>query len=190
MEVKKMKNYYLITKEATKYWKKAIKNDRVMITCHENTIYIVNGYNAFKMPANGYIWDELARPAFMVDMPEEGAAFQFFHGEKQPAVSSDIVSLLDRNLTEKTPAKRSAFVYESKDVTLRLYKNENGGVTGVNVKYDAMIDPDQAKNIYCGGRYSPVILEDDFFTAFIMPVRIHDAFQSNARDTFAKLLEV
>lgn len=184
-----MKNYYLITKEATKYWKKAIKNDRVMVTCHDNTIYIVNGYNAFKMPANGYIWDELARPAFMVKMPEEGAAFQYFRGEKQPAVSADIVNILDRNLQDTTPATRCPFVYDTKDITLRLFKNDNGSISGINVKYDAMVDPSQAENIYCGGRYSPVVLKNEHFTALIMPVRMSDYFPDQARETFAKLLE-
>ena len=183
-----MKNYYLITKEATKYWKKAIKNDRVMVTCHDNTIYIVNGYNAFKMPANGYIWDELARPAFMVDMPEEGAAFQFFQGNKQPAISTDIVNILDRNLQDTTPATRSPFTYDSKDITLRLYKNANGTITGLNVKYDAMVDPSQADSIYCGGRYSPVVLKNEHFTAFIMPVRI-TTLEEAVKDTFNKLME-
>ena len=184
-----MKNYYLITKEATKYWKKAIKNDRVMVTCHGNTIYIVNGYNAFKMPANGYIWDELARPAFMVEMPEEGAAFQFLRGEKQPAVSADIVNILDRNLQDTTPATRSPFVYDTKDISLRLFKNDNGSISGINVKYDAMVDPEYVENIYCGGRYSPVILKNEHFTALIMPVRMSDYFTDQTRETFAKLLE-
>lgn len=184
-----MKNYYLITKEATKYWKKAIKNDRVMVTCHENTIYIVNGYNAFKFPANGYIWDELARPAFMVDMPEEGAAFRYLNGEKQPGFSADIVNILDRNLENKTPAQRTAFTFDSKELTLRLYKNENGSVSGVNVKYDSMVDASQAEKIYCGGRYSPVVFENEHFTALIMPVRMSGYFPDLVLDAFGGLLE-
>jgi len=185
-----MKNYYMITKETTKYWKKAIKNDRVMVANDGESIYIVNGYNAFKFPAMPVLWDEIARPAFMVDMPEEGAASQYNCGERQTATADDVKNVFNRALSTKTPAMRSNFVYESENITLRLYKNKNGSITGVNVKYDAMIDPDQVKNIYCGGRYSPVILENDFFTALIMPVKMHDGFQENARDTFAGLLEV
>jgi hypothetical protein len=180
----------MITKETTKYWKKAIKNDRVMITNDGESVYILNGFNAFKFPAMPLLWDEIARPAFMVDMPEEGNAFMYFCGKKQPAIHSDIIKLFENVTKDKTPATRSAFTYEGKDVSLRLYKNANGSVTGINIKYDAMINPEQVKNIYCGGRYSPVILENEHFTALIMPVRMHDAFPNHARDTFAKLLEV
>ena len=185
-----MKNYYLITKEATKYWKKAIKNDRVMVACKENTIYIVNGYNAFTMPANGYIWDELARPAFMVDMPEEGAAFAFFRGEKQPADGQNVVNIFTHASNNTTPAARSPFTIDSNNgLSMRLYTNENGSITGINAVYDTMVDPSQAENIYCGGRYSPVILKNDHFTALIMPVRMSDTFPAQARETFGKLLE-
>jgi hypothetical protein len=125
-----------------------------------------------------------------VDMPEDGAAFMYFCGKNQPAIHSDILNIFNHALSDKTPATRSAFVYESENITLRLYKNKNGSITGVNVKYDAMIDPAQVENIYCGGRYSPVILENEHFTALIMPVKMHDGFLENARDTFAGPLEV
>ena len=185
-----MKNNYMITKEATKYWKKAIKKDRVMVTCKNNTVYIVNGYNAFKMPAISYIWDDLARPAFMVDMPAEGAAFQYFRGEKQPAISSEIVNILDRNLSEKTEAKRSPFQFDGKDITLRLYKNSFGSVASINASYDSMVDHSQVKSVYCGGKHCPVILNNEHFTALIMPVRTGDEIQNQARDIFKKMLEV
>ena len=183
-----MKNYCLITKEATKYWKKAIKNDRVMVTQHDGIIYIVNGYNAFKFPAMPAIWDELARPAFMVDMPADGEAFSYFRGVKNTAVSGDIVNILDRNLTDTTKASRSPFTYDSKDLTVRLYTNDNGSISGINVKYDAMVDPSQVKEIYCGGRYSPVVLVNGEYTALIMPVRIN-VLDDAVKDTFYKILE-
>ena len=183
-----MKNYCMITKEATKYWKKAIKNDRVMVTQRDGLIYIINGYNAFKFPAMPVLWDDLARPAFMVDMPAEGEAFTYFCGKKQNSMSSDIISILDRNLQDKTPATRSPFVYAAKDITLQLYKNNNGSVTGLNVKYDAMVDPDQVKEIYCGGRYSPVVFIDGEFTALIMPVRM-PLLDDAVKDTFQKIME-
>lgn len=184
-----MKNYCLITKEATKYWKKAIKNDRVMVTQHDGIIYIVNGYNAFKFPAMPAIWDDLARPAFMVDMPAEGEAFSYFNGRKSAAVSGDIVNIFDRNLADKTEAIRSPFTYEGKDITLRLYTNKNGSVSGINAKYDAMVDPSQVKEIYCGGRYSPVVFVNGEYTALVMPVRMN-ALDDAVKDTFYKILEV
>ena len=184
-----MKNYYMITKEATKYWKKAIKNDRIMVTQHDGIIYIVNGYNAFKFPAVSAIWDDLARPAFMVEMPAEGEAFSYFNGRKNTAVSSNIVDILDRNLTDKTTAVRSPFTYDCKDLTVRLYKNTNGSISGINVKYDAMVDPSQVKEIYCGGRYSPVVFINGEYTALVMPVRTGDGFPDIIRDTFAKVME-
>ena len=184
-----MKNHYLITKDAVKYWKKAIKNDRVMVACQENTIYIVNGYNAFTMPAIGYIWDELARPAFMVDAPEEGAAFQFLRGEKQPAVAADVVNIFTKFSADTTPAARSPFTFASENLVFRLYTNSKGSVIGINAAYDAMVDPSQAENIYCGGRYSPVVLKNEHFTALIMPVRMSYDFPGCVRKTFAKIIE-
>ena len=184
-----MKNYYMITKEATKYWKKAIKNDRVMVTQHDGTIYIVNGYNAFKFPATPAIWDEIARPAFMQDMPEEGKAFQYLRGEKQPATSVDIVRLIDRNLEDTTPAARSPFAFDSKNISVRLYKNSYGSITGINSAYDAMVDPSQVSNMYCAGKLSPVILSNDHFTALLMPVRLDYTLTEAARETFSTLLE-
>lgn len=186
-----MKKYYLITKDATKYWKKAIKNDRVMVANHDNFIYIVNGYNAFKFPALPAIWDDIARAAFMVDIPEAGAAFQHCHGEKQTADAANVVNIFENATKDTTPAARSPFQFDSKDITVRLYKNDNGTLSGVNIVYDAMVDPLQADNICCGGRYSPIIFKNDLgFTALIMPVRLHDAFPEKIRDTFAQLLEV
>ena len=186
-----MKNYYLITKEATKYWKKALKNDRVMIACKENTIYIVNGFNAFKMPAYVPIWDELARPAFMTECPEEGAAIEFFRGEKKPGCAQNVIDIFTKVTGDTTPAKRSPFTVDANDgLTMRLYTNANGSVSGINSVYDAMVDPSQVEEIYCGGRYSPVILKNEHFTALIMPVRMADNFSEKARETFGKLLEV
>lgn len=86
-----MKNYYLITKEATKYWKKAIKNDRVMVANYDGKIYVVNGYNAFRFPAMPLLWDELARPAFMAEMPADGAAVEYLRGEARPGNAAAIL---------------------------------------------------------------------------------------------------
>ena len=183
-----MKTNYLITKDATKYWKKAIKNDRVMVTNHGGIIYIVNGYNAFKFPAMPLLWDELARPAFMVDMPEEGAAFQYIRGEKQAAISADVARLIDRNLSDTTAASRSPFTFEN-SYSLRLYTNENGSIIAINALYDAMVDTSSAEKIYCGGRYSPVVFVAGEFTALIMPVKLADSFQRSVMDTFKKIME-
>lgn len=185
-----MKNYYLITKEATKYWKKAIGKDRVMVANYDNAIYIVNGYNAFKFPAMSAIWDEIARPAFMVDMPGDGAAFQYLRGEKQTAEPENVVKIFIGATTDTTPATRSPFQIDGKDITIRLYKNDNETISGVNVVYDAMVDPLRADYIYCGGKYAPVIFKNDLgFTALIMPVRLSDTLPEKIRDTFAQLLE-
>lgn len=184
-----MKNYYLITKETTKYWKKAIKKDRIMVANDGENIYIVNGYNAFKLPAMPAIWDELARPAFMENMPEAGAAYQYNRGERQTAMADDVKNIFNRALSDETPAARSPFIFDCGDKALRLYKNENGSITGVNSIYDAMIDHDLTMNIYCGGRYSPVIFVNSDFTALIMPVRMQDNFSGRVLDMFAGLLD-
>lgn len=190
MEDVKVKNYYMITKEATKYWKKAIKNDRIMVTHQDGCIYIINGYNAFKMPAVAHIWDDIARGAFMVDMPEDGAAFQYIRGEKQAADPAYILKIFTGATGDTTPATRTPFQLDSNDITIRLYKNDNGSISGVNIAYDAMVDPSQADQIFCGGRYSPVVLKNEFFTALLMPVKLQDTFPEKIRNTFTKLLEV
>lgn len=185
-----MKNYYLITKEATKYWKKAIKKDRVMVANDGENIYIVNGFNAFKLPAMPETWNDLARPAFLESMPEPGAAFQYTHGERQTATADDVKRIFETHAKPETPATRSAFSVDFDNGALRLYKNEYGSITGVNSIYDAMVDHDLTMSVYCGGRYSPVIFVNSDFTALIMPVRIADTFPDRVRDTFAGLLEV
>ena len=184
-----MKNYYLITKEATKYWKKAIKNDRVMVTNHDDKIYVVNGYNAFIFPALPVLWDELARPAFLQEMPDDGASFQYLKGEKQPAVSMDIVNIMERNLQDETAAARTPFTYDTKNGRLRLYKNANNNLIGVNVIYDSMVDHERATAIYCGGRYSPVVFRDEHFTALIMPVKMSDNLPGEITEVFCKYME-
>lgn len=184
-----MKKYYLVTKDATKYWKKAIKNDRVMVANDGESIYIVNGFNAFKLPAMPAIWDDLARQAFMENMPEPGAAFQYMSGERQTATADDVKNIFNRQLSDKTIATRSAFTVDSGTGTLRLYKNENGSITGINSIYDAMIDHDLVMDVYCGGRYSPVIFVNADFAALVMPCRMQDNFKNRVRETFDGLLE-
>jgi hypothetical protein len=179
----------MITKEATKYWKKAIKKDRVMVCRKEDIIYILNGYNAFMFPAMPWIWETFAQPAFMLDMPENNAAFQFLCGSKQWANAGDIINIIKRQLSDETPAIRSPFTFETKEgKNLRLYKNSNGSVSGIDTNYDAMVDHSHVETIYCGGRYSPVILKNNDITALIMPVRMDPCFQDQARDTFGKLI--
>ena len=183
-----MKVECMITKEATKYWKKAIRRDRVMVCREENNIYVLNGYNAFIFPAVPLIWETLAQPAFMVDMPAPGTAFQYFRGEKQWASVEDIVAIFNRQLSDETPATRTAFIFDTGEKILRLYKNGNGNISGVDAAYDLMVDHSQVKEIYCGGRYSPVVLKNDYITALIMPVRMCGNFPDQVRDTFEKLL--
>lgn len=189
-------NDFLITKEATKYWKKAIKKDRVMIAEHEGDIYIVNGYNAFKFPAAPYIWDEIARPAFMCDMPTEGKAVEYRNGKTVPGFTPDIVKIFNRNKeTITTAAERTPFtmdfksVHETEQKTLRIFKNGNGDITTVNSVYDALVDFSHAEKIYCNGKVSPVYIENELgFAALLLPVRHPDAMPEIIRGTFAGLL--
>lgn len=182
-----MKNHYLITGAATKYWKKAIKNDRVMVCNKDGYIYILNGYNAFKMPAVPYLWDVLARPAFMVDMPEPGAAFQYDRGEKREAIAADIAFKIDSFLTNTAPAERLPFMFDSLNITARLYKLNTGTVVGVDVKYDEMVNASMANAIYCGGKYAPVVFINDQFVALLMPVKLCDVFPEKVATAFDRI---
>lgn len=184
-----MKNRYMLTKEVTKYWKKAIQTDAVMVTRRDDKIYILNGYNAFIIPALPVVWDEIVRPALAMEMPENNAAFQFVKGEKQAAVQADIINIIEKCTQDKTPAMRTPFTYDAANGSLRLYKNANDALTAVSTKYDAMIDYALADNIYCGGRCSPVVFETICFTALLMPVRINDSFTPDVKMTFKKVFQ-
>ncbi len=184
-----MKNYYLITKEATKYWKKAIKNDRVMVANYDGKIYVVNGYNAFRFPAMPLLWDELARPAFMAEMPADGAAVQYMRGEARPGDAASIANIFNRNMEDRTPATRSPFMADMGDKTCRVFKNAAGKIAAIDAKYDALVDFSFADSIYNAGSVSPVIAENEHFAALLLPVRISPAFAETVRDTFGGLLE-
>lgn len=184
-----MKTNYLITGEATKYWKKAIKSDRVMIANKSEHIYILNGYNAFKFPAKPFLWDAIARAAFMVDMPGSDSAFQYYNGEKQFATVDDVAQRIEQIIEDRTPAQRLPFCWDAPFCTTRLYSINNGEIAGVNVKYDAMVNIELAKKVYCKGRYAPVVIADDYITAILMPVRLDDKFNDQIEEAFAQIIE-
>ena len=186
-----MKNYYLITKEAPKYWKKALKNDRIMIANFEESIYIVNGYNAFKFPAIPYLWDEIARPAFMCEMPADGTAAQYMSGERSPGCAADIANIFNRNREAmNTAAERTPFTMECGNYITRLFKNGHGDVTVINTQYDAMVDFSQVDKLYCNGKLSPVYAENETgFAALLLPIRRPDNMAEIVNNTFAGLLE-
>lgn len=184
-----MKNKYMLTKEVTKYWKKAIKTDTVMVTRCDDKIYILNGYNAFIIPAAPIVWDDIVRPALAMEAPENGAAFQFVRGEKQAVTQADIINIIEKNTQDKTPAMRTPFTYDTANGSLRLYKNANDTLSAVSTKYDAMIDYALADNVYCGGRYAPVVFEAAYFTALLMPVKINDSFAPEVKMTFKKVFQ-
>ena len=185
-----MKNYYLITKEAAKYWKKAIKSDRVMVANYDGNIYIVNGYNAFRFPAMPLLWDEIARPAFMMEMPADGTAVNYMRGEAGPECAPDIANIFNRNMEDRTHAARMPFMSDANGETCRIFKNAAGKIAIVNVKYDALVDFGQAESIYCASGVSPVIAENEHFAAILLPMRQSHLFADLARETFGGLLEV
>ena len=184
-------NDFLITKEATKYWKKAIKNDRVMIANYGGSVYIVNGYNAFKFPAAPCFWDELARPAFMAEMPEDGTAAEYWNGERRPGIAAEVVNIFKRNEeTINTAAERTPFTMDHKGVTLRIFKNGRGDITTVNIIYDSLVDFSHAEKIYCNGKVSPLYISNELgFSALLLPVRRPDNMPHMVEETFAGLLE-
>lgn len=185
-----MKNYYLITKEATKYWKKAIKSDRVMVANYDGNIYIVNGFNAFRFPAMPLLWDEIARPAFMAEMPADGAAVNYLRGEACPDNAASVANIFNRNMEDRTHAARMPFMSDANGETCRLFKNTAGKLAIVNVKYDALVDFSQAESIYCAGSINPIVAENEHFAAILLPMRLSPLFADLARETFGGLLEV
>lgn len=184
-----MKFDCLITAEATKYWKKAIKNDRVMIASVEGYVYIVNGFNAFKFPANGYIWDQLARAAFMIDMPADGAGVSFMRGEKTPHAAQDVKNVFVKNFSaaEKN-AVLTPFAFDCKSgkATVQLYQNEDFKIIGVDQKYNNMINFSFADFIKCNGPVAPVCIggTDGEFQAILLPMRLNDDFNTTVFSVF------
>lgn len=183
-----MKNAtYFITKETTKYWKKAVKKDRVQVARKDRSIYIVNGYNAFKIPASESLWNEICRPAFMVDMPENETAFQWVNGEKGPADAAAVLNIWNTN--EKaitTAATRSQYVFDGANIPLRLFVTDNGAVAAVKVEYDKMVDFTAAKEIRCNGKRSAVYVSDGGdFAALLLPMNYPDGVLSAIEKAFA-----
>ena len=181
----------MITKEATKYWKKAIKCDRVIVANYKGSIYIVNGYNAFKFPAMPVLWDEIARPAFMMEIPADGASVEYRNGDVINSCAPDVADIFNRVTKNKTEAFRTPFTIDSKDITLRIFRNKNSDIATVNVAYDALVDFSYAENIYFKSHKSPVyVTNSQGFEAILMPVLPdYNSMKGAVLDSFAKLLE-
>ncbi len=184
-------NDYLITKEATKYWKKAIKSDRVKIANYDGNIYILNGYNAFKFPAAPVYWDAVARPAFMCDMPADGDAMEYHNGQKRPDIAAEVAVIFDKCVgRQDIAAYRTQFSKDFSGGSLRIFKNGHGDITTINVLYDCLVDFSKAEKIFCNDKISPVCVSDKYgFSALLMPVRQPHDMPQIVRNTFAGLLE-
>ena len=181
-----MKYNWMLTKETTKYWKKAIKNDRVMVANVDDFLYIVNGYNAFRVPAYPLFWEELARPAFMIDMPEDGKAVQFMRGEKTEYPAQDVKNLFERvvSVAEK-PVQRTPLQFDAEKGTTRIYRHESGQLTFIMAKYDSMIDFAQVDKIASYGVLSPIVCKNATVAAVLMPIRVPDDKIAELKELFS-----
>ncbi len=71
----------------------------------------------------------------------------------------------------------------------KAIKSDRVMIAGVNVKYDAMVNIELAKKVYCKGRYAPVVIADDYITAILMPVRLDDKFNNQVEEAFSQTIE-
>lgn len=169
------KNNYFITNEAVKYWKKEIKNGHFRVATEGESIYLVNGYNAFVIPNNAYIFAELVQPATLRPAPEEGRAYIWQNGnsrEEAAAVTTNIVKRVLNN--DAPPVKRTPLVCDSKckGGAVRVYKLENGDCAGIDTRFDAMVDFSFSHTARMTSDRSPAVITSGDFIAVLLPVHM------------------
>lgn len=173
---------FFITSEATKYWKKEVKNGRLQVATKGDKIYILNNYNAFIIPNNPYVYAELVQPATLRPAPEDGRAFIWLHGGLREDSADDTVNIIERNIEEGTgAAERTRFTVDVETAAYRVYKAANGQLAAVNAKYDSMVEHSFSHELTMKDQHSPAILRDGDFLALLLPCR-QSRLESWARD--------
>lgn len=166
------KNDFFITGNATKYWKKEVKNGRLQIATKEDKIYILNGYNAFIIPNNAFVYELLVQPATLRPAPEDGRAHIWINGIMREDSAADTINIIDRLLTAETaPVERTRWTVDAgDDKTLRIYKRQRGDVIGIDTKYDSMVDFSFRHSGTMAGNKCPAIFTSGDFIALLLPV--------------------
>lgn len=169
------KSVYLITKEATKYWKRCTKSGRLSVAVKDDKIYIVTEATAVIIPADKSIWAYLVSPAIGYNMPENNRAYHWDNGSMIITAADDTVRLVDNILNEATgPAKRTRFTAEidsKKKVFGRIYKTACGLPGVVDEALESMVDFRMMHEINMAKPISPAIITGLNMTAVIMPIR-------------------
>lgn len=165
---------YFITAAATKYWKKEVKGGNLRIATTEEKIYILNGYNAFVIPNNKYIFADLVQPATMRPAPEVGRAHIWINGNMSEGSAKETTDIVDRILSADTAAvKRTQFTVDTTNGdNLRIYKLESGKIVGINSKYDSMIDFRIPCTSTMATPRTPAVFVSADITAIICPVHL------------------
>jgi hypothetical protein len=169
--MKKQKQF--ITNNAVKYWKKEVKSGRLHVATQGEKIYILNGYNAFVIPNNKYLFETLVQPATLRPAPEDGRAYIWISGEMREEPAQNTVDIVERSITAaEHEATRTPVIYEYKENAHRIYKLHNGDLVAINEKYDSMVDFSFSVSLKMNKRIAPLIVTHGEITAVLMPVNI------------------
>lgn len=166
------KHTYFITAAATKYWKKEVKSGNLRIATSGEKIYIVNGYNAFVIPNNNYIFSELVQPATLCPAPADGSAYIWRNGKMQEDRAADTVNIVERILSANTGAvERTRFSVDAGgDKTCRIYKLSNDSLGMIDVKYESMVDFTFSHTATMANNKAPAVFHSGEFIAVLLPV--------------------
>lgn len=166
------KSDFFITGNATKYWKKEVKNGRLQVATKDDKIYILNGYNAFVIPNNAFVYELLVQPATLRPAPENGRAHIWNNGIMREDRAEGTINIFERLLAAETaPAERTRWIVDADDdKTCRVYKRQRGDIVGIDTKYDSMVDFTFNHTATMAGNKCPVIITSGEFVALLMPV--------------------
>ena len=169
------KSVYLITKEATRYWKHCTKHNRFRIAVKNDKIYIVSDATAFVIPADKIIYENLVLPAVGYNMPENNRAYHWDNGSMIITAADDTVRLVDNLLNEPTgPARRTRFTVDVKgaaDCIGRIYKTDSGELGVINEAFDSMINFNMMHEISMAKAIAPAVITGLNMTVVILPIR-------------------
>ena len=166
------KHTYFITAAAVKYWKKEVKSGNLRVATSGDKIYIVNGFNAFVIPNNNYIYSELVQPATLHPMPADGSAYIWQNGKMREDRAADTVNIVERILSANADTvERTRFSVDTgNDTTCRIYKLSGGPLAMVNVNYDAMVDFTFAHTATMANNKALAVFRSGEFIAVLLPV--------------------
>lgn len=181
------KTRFFITAEATKYWKKEVKNGVLRVATSGEKIYIVNGYNAFVIPNNNHVFETLVQPATLRPAPEDGRAYFWSNGTMREDDAKSTVELVEKILAAgvNDPVYRTQFCVDTATTTCRIFKLNSGTLAAIDTRFDVMVDYTFSHGATMANNKAPAVFRSDDFAAILPPVNL-----TTLGDQVRKLAEV